>query len=129
MQAFRLCCPVRTPPRKVSSRWCLSKSMWLRRMKAGSATHCPPRAASMTGCGTRVPAVAGAAALAATRPAKGSSTQATAKRIRVHQDKADKRGIGLVPKTHLDVAGGAHIGTDVATNAFAVVGVHITPYG
>jgi hypothetical protein len=27
------------PPLSVSSRWCLSSFMWLRRMKAGSSTH------------------------------------------------------------------------------------------
>jgi hypothetical protein len=32
MQSFRLCFAPRMPPRTVSSRWCLRKSMWLRRI-------------------------------------------------------------------------------------------------
>jgi hypothetical protein len=32
-----------------------------------------------------------------------------------------------LPQTHLDVAGGADVGADVAADALAVVGVHVAP--
>lgn len=97
--------------------------MWLRRMKVGSATHCPePLAASITGCGTRPAAAAFDAP--ATLAASNKAVPSTGLNHLIKT--AAGVGIYLVSQTHLDVAGGANVRADVAANTFVVIGIDVS---
>src|SRR5512135_2326513 len=101
--------------------------MWLRRMKSGSATHLSPCGASSVGRGTRP-----AAALSAACASPGASARTAARATPPIQLPARWRAtcfILLLAQAHLDVARGADVVADVATDAPGVVGVDVAPGG
>ena len=103
--------------------------MWLRRINAGSATHSPPFAGSITGTGVRDAVVLADDCADAGEPPKAKPQASAAKATRRMDAMGgwNAQAMKLVSQAHLDVTRGAYIRTNMAANALVVVGVYVAP--